>query len=48
MLNLTTQLYFPGEAANAKDQIFDPSLVVAMDSAGAHRLARFDFVIDLG
>lgn len=48
MLNLTTQVYFPGEPGNNKDQIFDPALVVAMDSAGAGRLARFDFVLDLG
>ena len=48
MLNLTTQVYFPGEPGNAKDEIFDPALVVAMDTAGAARLARFDFVLDLG
>jgi protocatechuate 3,4-dioxygenase beta subunit len=41
---LTTQLYFPGEAANARDGIFDPALVVAMAEGGA----RFDFVLDTG
>ncbi|MBP8302034.1 MAG: hypothetical protein KA020_16830 [Planctomycetes bacterium] len=48
MLNLTTQLYFPGEPDNKKDTIFDPSLVVAMDTAGEKKLARYDFVLDLG
>jgi protocatechuate 3,4-dioxygenase beta subunit len=40
---LTTQLYFPGEAMNARDGIFDPALVVAMTDPSA---ARFDFVLD--
>jgi protocatechuate 3,4-dioxygenase beta subunit len=48
MLNLTTQVYFPGDEGNAKDDLFDPALVVAMDQAGAGQLARFDFVLDLG
>lgn len=48
MLNLTTQVYFPGEPRNAKDTIFDPALVLAVDSAGDRQLARFDFVLDLG
>ncbi len=48
MLNLTTQVYFPGEPGNQQDQIFDPALVLAMDAAGAGKLARFDFVLDLG
>ena len=38
---LTTQLYFPGEAANREDGIFDEALV--MDVRG--RRARFDFVL---
>jgi protocatechuate 3,4-dioxygenase beta subunit len=42
---LTTQLYFPGEAMNARDGIFDPVLVVAMTDAAA---ARFDFVVAAG
>ena len=42
---LTTQLYFPGENMNARDGIFDQTLVVAMaDSA----TARFDFVLQTG
>ena len=42
---LTTQLYFPGEIMNARDGIFDQTLVVAMaDSA----TARFDFVLQTG
>ena len=48
MLNLTTQVYFPGEPGNAKDELFDAALLLAMDDAGAGKLARFDFVLDLG
>lgn len=48
MLNLTTQVYFPGEERNRSDVIFDPALVVAMESAGAGKVARYDFVLDLG
>ena len=47
MLNLTTQVYFPDEPQNTKDEIFDPALVLAVDSAGERQLARFDFVLDL-
>jgi protocatechuate 3,4-dioxygenase beta subunit len=47
---LTTQLYFPGEAGNARDGIYDPRLLLEMQSApgpdGA-RLAAFDFVLTL-
>lgn len=48
MLNLTTQVYFPGEARNEKDELFDPALLVAVDRAGDGQVARFDFVLDLG
>ena len=44
---LTTQLYFPGEPGNARDRIFDPALLVAVDD-GPTRTARFDAVLDLG
>ena len=47
-LNLTTQLYFPDEPGNRKDDLFDASLVMAIDAAGEKQLARFDFVLDLG
>jgi protocatechuate 3,4-dioxygenase beta subunit len=43
--SLTTQLYFPGEAANASDGIFRPELVMAVDAAGESRRGRFDFVL---
>ena len=42
---LTTQLYFPGEAGNARDGIFDPALLVALAEAGDVATARFDFVL---
>jgi protocatechuate 3,4-dioxygenase beta subunit len=38
---LTTQLYFPGEAANESDALFDDRLL--MDVRGSK--ARFDFVV---
>jgi protocatechuate 3,4-dioxygenase beta subunit len=46
---LTTQLYFPGERRNRTDGIFDGELLVRRwRKAGSRRLARFDFVLDLG
>ncbi len=48
MLNLTTQVYFPGEPDNQKDEIFDPSLTLAIETAGAAKVARYDFVLDMG
>lgn len=48
MLNLTTQVYFPGEDRNRQDELFDPSLVLALDRDGDRRIGRFDFVLDLG
>jgi protocatechuate 3,4-dioxygenase beta subunit len=45
---LTTQLYFPGEAANTRDGIFDPALLVALADAADGAIARFDFVVDAG
>ncbi|UCD69353.1 MAG: intradiol ring-cleavage dioxygenase [Betaproteobacteria bacterium] len=45
---LTTQLYFPGEAFNRRDFIFDPKLLMTVERTGAQRDARFDFVLDLG
>ncbi len=44
---LTTQLYFPGEAFNRRDFIFDPKLLMTMTQADAQRDALFDFVLDL-
>jgi protocatechuate 3,4-dioxygenase beta subunit len=40
---LTTQLYFPGEAANAGDGIFREELLLAMDG---DRQASFTFVLE--
>jgi protocatechuate 3,4-dioxygenase beta subunit len=44
---LTTQLYFPGEPRNARDGIFNPALLVAMQDAAAGQIAGFDFVLDI-
>jgi protocatechuate 3,4-dioxygenase beta subunit len=44
---LTTQLYFPGEARNSTDGIFDPSLVLNLtDNADATQAATFNFVVN--
>jgi protocatechuate 3,4-dioxygenase beta subunit len=45
---LTTQLYFPGEAQNAGDGIFDPALVVKLADEAGGRVATFDFVLARG
>ncbi len=45
---LTTQLYFPSEADNAADGIFDEALVMDVGSASDGKAATFDFVLDLG
>jgi protocatechuate 3,4-dioxygenase beta subunit len=42
---LTTQLYFPGEAANASDGIFDPALVMDVGGTAGAREGTFDFVL---
>lgn len=45
---LTTQLYFPGEAGNARDPIFDRNLVMQMTDAAGGKSGTFDFILDLG
>ena len=42
---LTTQLYFPDEAANRGDFIFSPALVMVMRRGASGALAGFDFVL---
>src|SRR5918993_1218741 len=45
---LTTQLFFPGVAANRRDGIFDTAcLVKRWRVSQGRRLATFDFVLDL-
>ncbi len=44
---LTTQLYFPGEARNNTDGIFDPSLVLNLtDNGDGTQAATFNFVVN--
>ena len=45
---LTTQLYFPGEPANATDWIFNPKLAIALRDSAGTKAARFDFVLRIG
>lgn len=42
---LTTQLYFPGEAGNTADPIFNRELVLRVQNGGDSRTATFDFVL---
>ena len=42
---LTTQLFFPGEALNARDGLFQESLQVDLTRDGDLLVARFDFVL---
>jgi protocatechuate 3,4-dioxygenase beta subunit len=41
---LTTQLYFPGEARNAQDSIFDAALLLQVSDSSSGKLATFTFV----
>lgn len=42
---LTTQLFFPGEAGNASDGLFDPMLRVRMNSTQPKNQAGFTFAL---
>lgn len=44
---LTTQLYFPGEPGNARDGIFQPSLLMTITPGNTPQEGRFDFVVNL-
>lgn len=45
---LTTQLYFPDDAGNARDRIFDPALLLELGETETGAAGRFDFVLDRG
>lgn len=42
---LTTQLFFPDQASNQSDQIFDPSLVLPVQNVSGGLAAAFNFVV---
>ena len=44
---LTTQLYFPDEAQNARDGLFRRELLMRVAAAGEGLTGRFDFVLDM-
>jgi len=44
---LTTQLYFLGEARNSGDRIFDRRLLMAVGGDEETMIARYDFVLDI-
>jgi len=41
---LTTQLFFPGEPGNARDRVFDETLLMTFSPTPDGQFARFDFV----
>ena len=43
---LTTQLYFPGEAANDRDGLFRPELLMETSEVAGGKDATFNFVVD--
>ncbi len=44
---VSTQLYFPNEAGNARDFLFRRELLMRTAEAGDGLAARFDFVLDM-
>jgi protocatechuate 3,4-dioxygenase beta subunit len=42
---LTTQLYFPGVAANDRDSIFDPALLANVQDTATGKVATYNFVV---
>jgi protocatechuate 3,4-dioxygenase beta subunit len=42
---LTTQLYFPGEARNARDGIYSAALLMDVEDLSGGKAATFDFVL---
>ena len=44
---LTTQLYFPGEARNASDGIYNSRLQMAIQDVSGGKAATFDFVLSV-
>ena len=44
---LTTQLYFPNEPMNSRDDFFDQALLMKVAEGGEAVSARFDFVLNL-
>ncbi|WP_153453189.1 dioxygenase family protein [Streptomyces smaragdinus] len=44
---LTTQLYFPNEPRNNTDTIYDPRLLMNVQTVGGGRQAAFDFVLNV-
>ena len=44
---LTTQLYFPGEPRNARDGLFNPALLMAIQDTADGKAAQFNLILDL-
>lgn len=43
---LTTQLFFPGEARNDYDRVFDPALLMNIRRKGNKVMATYTFVVN--
>jgi protocatechuate 3,4-dioxygenase beta subunit len=44
---LTTQLYFPNEPRNGSDMLYDPALLMRVQTGPSGRTAKFDFVLQV-
>jgi protocatechuate 3,4-dioxygenase beta subunit len=44
---LTSQIYFPGVAANDRDSIFDPALLADVQDTATGKVAIFNFVLNI-
>jgi protocatechuate 3,4-dioxygenase beta subunit len=44
---LTTQLYFPGEPGNERDNIFDSALLLDLKQNAVTTIGRYDFILDI-
>jgi protocatechuate 3,4-dioxygenase beta subunit len=44
---LTSQIYFPGMAANDRDSIFDPALLADVQDTADGKVATFNFVVNM-
>jgi protocatechuate 3,4-dioxygenase beta subunit len=44
---LTSQIYFPGVAANDRDSIFDPALLADVQDTANGKVAMFNFVLNV-
>lgn len=44
---LTSQLYFPNEPRNNTDRLFNPALVMTVQTVGSAKVATFDYILNV-